>query len=156
MILGQFFLGPPDEDAIEALRQDFGLDFRESAEEISGEFDRLFLFPGGSLVPLESIFTPADALIRPDVERSYASAHLAVDDTYGMPSDHLAVEFLFMGYLIERGDPETVRKFLEQHLMNWVPYYCDEILKQAKTIFYREIATMVKDFLRAEYEEYAG
>jgi TorA maturation chaperone TorD len=38
--------------------------------------------------------------------------------------------------------------------MNWVPDYCDEVTKQAKTLFYREIADIVKEFLAAEYEEY--
>ena len=38
--------------------------------------------------------------------------------------------------------------------MNWVPYYCEEVTKQARTLFYREIAEIVKDFLISEYDEY--
>jgi TorA maturation chaperone TorD len=154
-VLGQFFLSPPDEDALEAIRQDFGLDFQESPEELTEEFNRLFPYPHGMLLPLESLFTPADAIGRQDVERMYAGANLAIDGSYGVTPDHLTVEFLFMSYLIEKGDTEREKKFLEQHLMNWVPYYCDEVIKQTKTLFYRQIAAMVKDFLEAEYEEYA-
>jgi TorA maturation chaperone TorD len=155
-VLGQFFLSPPDEDALEAIRQDFGLDFQESPEELTGEFNRLFLYPHGMLLPLESLFTPADAIGRQDVERMYADANLAIDDAYGVTPDHLTVEFLFMSYLIEKGETEREKKFLEQHLLHWVPYYCDEVMKQTTTLFYRQIAAMVKDFLEAEYEEYAG
>ena len=155
-VLGQFFLSPPDEDALRAIRQDFGLDFQESADEITKEFNELFHFPHGRLIPLESLFTPVNAFGLPDVESIYAGADLALDDAYGMAPDHLTVEFLFMSYLIERGDAEREKKFLEQHLMNWIPYYCEEVMKQARTLFYREIARMTKDFLISEQEEYAA
>ena len=153
-VLGQFFLSPPDEDALEAIRQDFGLDFQESADEITEEFNELFFYPHGRLIPLESLFTPSDSIGRTDVESIYAGANLAIDDAYGVAPDHLTIEFLFMSYLIEKGNTEMEKKFIEQHLMNWVPYYCEEVTKQAKTLFYREIANIVKDFLVSEYEEY--
>jgi TorA maturation chaperone TorD len=154
-VLGQFFLSPPDEDALEAIRQDFGLDFQESMDEIREEFNELFLYPSGRLIPLESLFTPAGAISHTNVESTYAGAHLTIDDAYGVAPDHITLEFLFMSYLIERGNTDMEKKFLEQHLMNWVPYYCEEVTKQARTVFYREIAKMVKDFLISEYEEYA-
>ena len=59
-----------------------------------------------------------------------------------------------MSYLIETGKTEVEQKFLEQHLMNWVPYYCEEVMKQAQTLFYREIAEIVQEFLISEYDAY--
>jgi len=38
--------------------------------------------------------------------------------------------------------------------MNWVPYNCDQISKEANTAFYRAIAEIVKYFPAAEYEDY--
>lgn len=153
-ILGQFFLSPPDDEALEAIRQDFSLGSRESPEEIAGEFNDLFSYPRGRLVPLESVFSPSSGGMAGDVVTSYAGADLALDDAYDVAPDHISVEFLFMSYLIENGKTEMEQKFLEQHLMNWVPYYCGEIIKQAKTLFYREIAEIVKDFLISEYDLY--
>ena len=48
----------------------------------------------------------------------------------------------------------TQNNYLEQHLMNWVPYYCDQIIKQAKTTFYCGIAEIMRNFLAADYEEH--
>ena len=154
MILGQFFLGPPDEEALKAIRQDFGLDSRESLDEITADFIELFSYPHGRLVPLESLFSPAKTAGYTDVAGIYAGADLVIDDTYNAAPDHIAIEFLFMSYLIENSKTAMEQKFLEQHLMNWVPYYCEEVMKQAQTRFYREIAEIVKDFLVAHYDAY--
>jgi TorA maturation chaperone TorD len=153
-VLGQFFLSPPDDEALEAIRQDFSLGSRESLDKIAGEFNDLFSYPRGRLVPLESVFAPSSGGMTGDVVTIYAGADLVIDDAYDVAPDHISVEFLFMSYLIENGKTEMEQKFLEQHLMNWVPYYCGEIIKQAKTLFYREIAEIVKDFLISEYDLY--
>jgi TorA maturation chaperone TorD len=58
-----------------------------------------------------------------------------------------------MSYLIEANKYDLQKQFLEKHLMNWVPYYCDELLKESKTVFYREIAEITRDFLMSESEE---
>jgi len=44
--------------------------------------------------------------------------------------------------------------YLEQHLMNWVPYNCDQIGKETKTAFYRGIAEILRDYLMADNKEY--
>jgi len=40
-----------------------------------------------------------------------------------------------MSYLIETNKYDLQKKFLEEHLMNWVPDYCDELAKEAKPFF---------------------
>jgi len=153
-VLSQFFLQPPDEEALAAIRQDFSLDSQEPIDVITEEFNKLFFYPQGRLVPLESLFTPAGGVGYTDIASVYASTDLAIDDAYDVAPDHISVEFLFMSYLIGNGKAEMEKKFLEQHLMNWVPYYCEEVTRQATTLFYREIADMVKDFLISEYDAY--
>ncbi len=153
-LFSQFFLGPPDEETVGVIRQDFSLDSKDAADEISRDFDELFSYPHGRLVPLESLFSPTKGIGQPDVADIYAGAGLVVDDMYDVAPDHISLEFLFMSYLIERGRTAMEQKFLEQHLVNWVPYYCDKIMKQAQTGYYREIAEIIKDFLLAEYDAY--
>jgi len=142
-ILSQFFLSPPDEEALIAIRQDFSLDSRETLDEITEDYEALFSSPQGRLQPIESLSSP-----------TIETAGLIIDESYAVVPDHLSLELLFMSYLIENEKSDLEKKFLEQHLMNWVPDYCDEVTKQAKTLFYREIADIVKEFLAAEYEEY--
>lgn len=153
-ILAQFFLDPPDEEAFNAIRQDFRLEAADSLEQISEDFDLLFSAAQGALQPVESLFAQGNNIDYTDVNEFYVSAGLVIDDSYETVPDHLYLELIFMSYLIENNKTEMEKKFLEQHLMNWVPYYCDQIVEEAKTAFYREIGAILKDFLAAEYEEY--
>jgi TorA maturation chaperone TorD len=153
-LFSQFFLNPPDEETLAILRQDFLLESREPLPVISEEFDELLRFPSGRLQPIESLYTGQMVSEHTDIRSVYAAAGLGLDDTYDVAPDHLSLEFLFMSYLIENGKTEIEQKFLEQHLMNWVPYYCEEVMKQSQTLFYREIAEIVKDFLISESDAY--
>jgi TorA maturation chaperone TorD len=153
-LFSQFFLNPPDEETLAILRQDFLLESREPLPVISEEFDELLRFPSGRLQPIESLYTGQMVSEHTDIRSVYAAAGLGLDDTYDVAPDHLSLEFLFMSYLIENGKREMEQKFLEQHLINWVPYYCEEVMKKSQTIFYREIAEIVKDFLISESDAY--
>ena len=84
----------------------------------------------------------------------YAGAELAIEDESGLPPDHISLEFLFMSYLIDIGRIDLQGSFLEEHLMNWAPYYCEEVKGEAKTLFYREVAGITVDFLDSEYENF--
>ena len=83
----------------------------------------------------------------------YAKAGLTIEKEFELIPDHLYLELLFMSYLIETSKYELQKLFLREHLLNWVPYYCDELLKEAKTVFYREVAAITRDFLISESEE---
>ena len=153
-LFSQFFLDPPDEEALSILRQDFLLESRESLPVIAEDFDELFRYSSGRLQPIESLNTTQTLMADTGILSVYAAAGLALDEAYDVAPDHLSLEFLFMSYLIENGKTVMEQKFLEQHLVNWVPYYCDEVIKQAQTLFYREIVEIIKDFLIAEYDAY--
>ncbi|PKL52469.1 MAG: hypothetical protein CVV37_01115 [Nitrospira bacterium HGW-Nitrospira-1] len=153
-ILADFFLKAPEEDMLRTIKEDFELESEETAEEIRRDFDRLFSYPEGKLPPIESFFLTLENTSSADeVSVFYAGAGLAIDEEFELIPDHLYLEFLFMSYLIETNKYDLQKKFLEEHLMNWVPYYCDELAKQAKTVFYREIAEITYDFLASESEE---
>jgi len=152
--LSQFFLTPPDEEDLDVIRQDFSLEASEPIGAIAEDFHNLFSCPHGSLQPIESVFAFSTEAGYSNVDDVYSRAGLVIHESYEAAPDHLSIELLFMSYLVENEKTELEKIFLEQHLMNWVPYYCDEVMKQAKTMFYREIADIVKDFLTAEYDAY--
>ena len=136
------------------VKEDFDLESEETADEILRDFERLFSYPEGKLPPIESFFLTLENTSSADeVAGFYASAGLTIDEEFVLIPDHLYLELLFMSYLIENNRYELQKKFLEEHLMNWVPYYCDELLKEAQTVFYREIAEITHDFLISESEE---
>jgi anaerobic sulfite reductase subunit A len=156
-ILADFFLKAPGEDMLRTIKEDFELESEETVDEIGRDFERLFPYPEGKLPPIESFFlTLENTSSAEEVAGFYASAGLTIEEEFELIPDHLYLELLFMSYLIEANKYEIQKQFLEKHLMNWVPYYCDELLKESKTLFYREIAEITRDFLTSESEEEFG
>lgn len=154
-ILADLYSKPPEEERLHEIRGDLELKSAENAEAIRTDFDFLFAYPGGRVPPLESLFlaragTPHGS----PVTDFYAGAELAIEDESGLPPDHISLEFLFMSYLIDIGRIDLQGSFLEEHLMNWAPYYCEEVKGEAKTLFYREVAGITVDFLDSEYENF--
>ncbi len=152
--LADFFLTAPEEDMLRTIKEDFDLESDETSEEIRRDFDRLFSYPEGKLPPIESFFlTLENTSSAEEVADMYARAGLTIEDGFELIPDHLYLELLFMSYLIETSKFELQKLFLGEHLLNWVPSYCDELLKEAKTVFYREVAEITRDFLITESEE---
>ena len=48
---------------------------------------------------------------------------------------------------------KTQKRFLEEHLVPWVPHFCDEVIKNAEVSFYRELAKLTRSFIEFEGEE---
>lgn len=153
-ILADLFLKPPEDDMIRIIKDDFGLESEDTAEEIRTDFAGLFSYPEGKLPPIESFFlTLEGSASANEVAEFYTTAGITIDEEFELIPDHLYLEFLFMSYLIETHKFDLQKKFLEEHLMNWIPDYCDELARQATTVFYREIAEITHDFLISESQE---
>jgi TorA maturation chaperone TorD len=150
-ILAELFVEPPDAETLKVIKEDFGLEAGESEDEVHADFDDLFLFPGGKVPPLESLHAEGKDIVD-SVAGAYYRSGLTFEEEYELVPDHISLEFLFMSYLIDSNNHELQEKFLEEHLANWVPYYCDEVIGQARTVFYREIAEITRDFIDDEYE----
>ena len=153
--LADLFFKPPDDEDLEFIRRDLELKSNEPALEILGDFNSLLRYPGGKLQPLESLFTGAgDIDVAGVVSEFYARAGLTIVEEFEAPPDHLSLELLFIGYLVETERLDIIENFLAEHIMNWVPYYCEELKRQARTLFYGEIADITKNFLQNEYDSF--
>jgi TorA maturation chaperone TorD len=150
-ILADLFSKPPDADRLRTIQEDFGLESKESEDEVRADFDDLFLFSSGKVPPVESAYAEGEEIAE-SVEAFYYSSGLTFEEEYELVPDHLSLEFLFMSYLIDIDNHELQEKFLEEHIVNWVPYYCEEVSRHARTLFYREIAEITRDFIENEYE----
>ncbi len=154
-LLADLFSQPPDDDDLEVIKRDLELKSTETSQEILDEFNSLLRYPGGKLPPLESLFSEAgDIAAAESVAAFYARAELAIGEEFEAPPDHLSVELLFISYLVETEDLDLMENFLDEHIMNWVPYYCEELKRQARTVFYGEIADITKNFLQDEYDSF--
>ena len=48
------------------------------------------------------------------------------------------------------------KKFICDHLIKWIPTFCDKIISQAEISFYGDLADVTKDFITLEFEEIDG
>jgi TorA maturation chaperone TorD len=170
--------GPRFAGALATLDVDFGRDFEKASREVlcenlGMEFTRLFMGPGEHVSPHESIFVEVDGeagglygAITVKVKKFIETTGLVYDDAFtGLP-DHVSVELEFMGKLGQfesekwaNGDDEGARyclsvqkMFAEEHLLRWIPQFCEQVIARADLPFYREMARITNEFLDFDYE----
>ena len=152
----------------------FSLSEEELIEDLAVEYARLFVGPGKHISPHESVhlkneegggllWGEATAKVKKFIE----SAGFEYKSDYCEIPDHIAVELEFMQGVTERecrawnekdddgvfSCLETEKKFIEEHLVRWVPLFCEEIISYAELPFYREMGKLTKRFIEFEKEE---
>jgi TorA maturation chaperone TorD len=147
----------------------------ELLENLSIEYARLFIGPGKHISPHESVhhkreddrwgqlWGPSTAEVKKFIE----SAGLSYQSEYtGLP-DHISVELEFMQQVTlaeekawEDGNKklalaclENEKKFIEAHLTEWIPDFCDKVINQAESTFYRVMAELTQKFIEFEKNE---
>ena len=170
--------GPRLSGALSNLDIDLGETFRSStegkiAEELAVEFTWLFLGPGQHISAHESVFAEVDGQLgglwgakTVEVKKFIETTGLDYESGFtGLP-DHISVELEFMRKLSEweaakwsENDSENAKycltvqkKFTEEHLLKWVPQFCDEVIEKANMPFYREMAKVTRDFLQFDHD----
>jgi len=156
--LGESFYDDPESEVVDALVL---------------EFTRLFIGPGHHISPHESIYTETDGgagglwgATTVAVKKFIETTGLDYEPQFtGLP-DHVSVELEFMQKLAEwetnkwiREDHKSAeyclsvqRMFLEQHLLCWIPQFCDVVMDQAEIPFYRAMAELTKNYIEFEQQ----
>lgn len=158
-LFASLFINEPSDEIVLQLKDMFQMKFADSPQEIRLDFARIFLGPDGRLMPYESFYNyPLGDRPRlwgraaEEVQVFYSSAGITMDEEINLMPDHISAEMLFMSYLIENGISDLQKRFLEDHLVKWIPEYCNELQKYAGTGFYKEVANIVKEFILSEHE----
>lgn len=145
-------------------------------DEIYGEMqsDHLRLFVGPDKViapPWESIyFNEARQTFQEQtlqVRNWYRRFGLEPEKIYHEPDDHIGLELIFLSNLgsqalaaLDRAEQETFetlinarRQFLSEHLLKWAFAWCDLVIKNARTDFYKGVGLLTRGTLShlAEY-----
>lgn len=146
-------------------------------KDLAVDYAKVFLSAGipqgGAAFPYESVYTSPDRLVmqeaRDEAVRLYREKGLRVKDA-AEPEDHIAFELEFMIQLCCEGqkaaqsdDLEELRKsieeqraYLENHLVNWVPQFCSDVIRYANTEFYQAVASMTTGFIVMDATLLAG
>jgi TorA maturation chaperone TorD len=161
-LFASLFMQEPPEDVLLTIKDLLHMEFNDTAEEIGLDFKHLFLSETGHLRPYESLYDYAQedeprlwGKATEEVQRLYQSEDLMIDTEMDLLPDHLSAELMFMSYLAERGLTDPQKEFLGDHLLVWVPAFCDEVMKHSHTAFYREAAAILKEYLSSDYEGFA-
>jgi TorA maturation chaperone TorD len=146
-------------------------------EDLAVEYARLFLGPDKHISPHESVHHERGdgdwgqlwGLSTVEVKKFIESAGLEYKSEFkGLP-DHISVELEFMQAVtkeeaLERKNDnhdkvnyclQIEKKFIDEHLLKWIPLFCDKVIDQATHSFYRELAKITKDFIEFEGKEIA-
>lgn len=157
-LFATLFSREPSDEIIYQFRDMFQMRFTEPPQAIRMEF--LNLFSSHQLSPHESLYNyPPYELPRlwgkatEEVEAFYNSVGLMIDEEISLIPDHISAELFFMSYLVENKLLKEQKLFMEKHLLQWVPLYCDELEKHASTTFFREVAMLLKEFIITDYED---
>ncbi len=144
-------------------------------EDLAVEYTRLFLGPGQHISPHESIHHDTGdgdwgqfwGRSTVEIKKFVETSGLKFKSDYtGLP-DHISVELEFMQLAAKREMQALEEKdndgllyclkmekmFIEEHLVKWVPIFCDKIISEAELSFYREIAKVTKNFMEFEQKE---
>lgn len=144
----------------------------EAVVELAMDYANLFLGlkyfreKKGIPHPSESVYTAGDMYQKEAVEafRTYMDAGLVKAEDFGEPEDHVALQLYFMEHLCRKAatflkdknfhelmkNLERQKKFLEGHLLKWVPKLASDVVENAETEFYKAVGRITKGFLTME------
>lgn len=111
---------------------------------------------------------PYESLYRPDIFATeihaavlsyFESAGFEAGEICQQAPDFISTEFRLMSMLAyqqNQAENEKQRdffkhlqtEFLQQHLLIWIPDYCQKLIKESQVDFYRQLAVYIETFLK--------
>lgn len=146
---------------------DFLMEF-ETPEEIMRvlyrEYEKIFRGSGFVLQRNYESLENEDVLI--SLSRFYEKENWVLPEGHPKELDHISVECEFIVYLCAKNrkaiinrDSKTVyenmrvqRDFLNKHVYNWFPKFCDELSKRTENKFYLGVAELTRGFIAIDKE----
>ncbi|HEB10287.1 MAG TPA: hypothetical protein ENI06_03625 [Spirochaetales bacterium] len=134
-------------------------------DELAVEYTCLFLGPGKHISPYESVWHNDHGMLwgktTSEVKTFIESLGLEYRaDWSGLP-DHIGVELELMHRLTSREKEaweqqnkktaylclEIEKRFIEEHVIQWVPAFCQKVIEESSLNFYRQLALLTKQFI---------
>ena len=131
-------------------------DTKELEDELNIDFNSLFVI---NSQPVESLVVDATGEILVGLQNPVMFFYfengyeIDMNKTEILAPDHLCIEFGFMQNLAFKDEDRVAKRFLQEHLLQWVPPYLIGIQKAASTPFYKDVCDFTIDYLFSDYEE---
>ena len=169
----------PSWDAASRLQDEADVFFPDEDDKARRrDFDRLFLIPSpGRILPLESCYRARwrspDGQVhweRPDpdvlwrVRDLYRRFEFHIPERWAHQPDHAGVELMFLhGLRVQEAAARKAgqrdladrlvlwqKEFRNQHLQGWIPDLADDLVREARTSFYREVGRLLAEAFSRE------
>lgn len=147
---------------------------QEHFDALHWDFTKMFIGPFElPAAPWESVYVRKDRLLfqknTMEVRKIYKKYGFVVKELNLEADDHVGLELDFMYHLnqlcLERTESDSTTslaeikyllneqgKFLEEHLLAFVPEFADIVVDKAETQFYKGLAKILKHFLQVDSE----
>lgn len=122
-------------------------DMGVEVENLAAAFADLYLTYGARAAPSESVWLDEDGLERQEpmfgVRRWYDAHGLEAPDWRRRSDDHIAHQVQFIAAMVARGDDDSLgvaAKFMDRHLLQWLPDFADGAAARSDSAFYAALA----------------
>lgn len=138
----------------------------QNFQALQDDYTRMFIGPAKVMVPpWESVYFNRERLTFQeqtlDVRGWYRRFGLQSEQLYSEPDDHIGLELAFLSHLAQRGlsaleqgaqeEFERImnahREFLDQHPRQWASAFCEGLIENAATPFYKGLALLTRGAL---------
>ncbi len=157
-------------ELIKLIRESIEGDIQDLSERLAVEFTRLFrgIKKGYSPPPpYESVYRGEGRVMGEttlSVMKFYSEAGFGIIDENEGPQDYIGVELKFISMLcykemeswkngkINEGKRylELEKRFLKEHILQWIPGFCKIIENEAKEEFYVVVARLTEEFIKID------
>ncbi|MGM0645340.1 MAG: molybdopterin-dependent oxidoreductase [Thermodesulfobacteriota bacterium] len=123
------------------------------ARNLQYEYADLFLNVGSNPVfPYESCHLTGQPVVRQKnvfaLRAAYREVGLRPNPNYPDLDEHIAVELDFLAGLLLNDHDDAFKLFFVDHFAPWALCFCDQLEKAAQSVFYRDLAVILRGMLR--------
>lgn len=125
-------------------------------DELAADFAAIYLTGAFGASPSESYWLSDDHLVCQDamfdLRALYAANGLAVPDWRKRPDDHLVFQLQFLARRLDAAatadDWRALGRFLDFHLLRWLPDFARRVADRCDTMFYAALALLTDAWLQ--------
>ena len=132
------------EQALAVIRQVGAEEQAALQDDLDADFAGIYLTHALRASPCESVWLDEENLMMQGpsfaVRDCYRRHGLSVANWRHIADDHLANELAFVAYLLAKGHGGEASRFIDEHLMQWLPRFAGRVTERASTRFYAALA----------------
>lgn len=123
-------------------------------DRLAADYAAIYLTHALRASPCESVWRDEDHLMMQEptfeVRRCYREHGVAVapEGPLALPDDHLATELSFCAHLLAQGETQALLRFLDDHLLRWLPEFAARVVRRADTAVYAGLAALTEETVR--------